>query len=588
MKKIITITFLYFYSALCISAPSTPECVNIYFDKGPDKYWIGRTYSVYLQNLMGHFPELQQIVSPIDNYKKGDIEKCRATIYVGSHYDSKIPDDFYADYINTQKNVAWLGYNIWRKPELAQVFGYKYTALTQLDRGHLDYLGKPTFFKWVDYKGERFHKFGDWSTSDPSTFLSAFEMIELTPQNLVSNDTQVLATCTHNGIDKTIPYILRNKNHFYVADVVFSFMHEADRYMIFTDVLFDILNLPPRHAKKYAAMRIEDVNSMMPLHLLHTFSDTLTAHNVPINVSIIPFFFDPFNLAGRAPNQEFVGVSQNVSFVQWIKEIQAKNARFIWHGITHQYERIHNPFSGISGADFEFWDANNNKPVEKDSPSWLLNRMYDGFYELNKIGIKPMIWLTPHYQASTLDNILFGHVMPWTMGRVIYNNYNLTSPPITRSNSHWFTDTNIDTQKKRIQDLSNIEYTITSPWWNGQIFPYEIYGDIHGQRILPENLGNSQPFKNAFVVRPRSVQEMVADAKRNLVLRDVWASYFYHPFLFNSYDNGGRGQFTGDPSELVYLITEIKKMGYEFIDLENFAKDNVKYYRPEPIYNLEP
>jgi adsorption protein B len=563
------------------------NCVHIYYDRGPEGYWIGRTYALFAQNLLGHFPELQQIISPIEFYKKGDLERCRASIYIGSHYESQIPEDFYDDYVQTKKNVAWLGYNIWRKPELTAMFGYKYSSLTKLNSERLDFLGRPTYFKWIDYKGERFIKYGDWSKTVPATFLAPFEMIELVPESLLLAETQILATAVHNGTNDVRPYILRNKNHFYIADVAFSFMHEADRYMIFADLLFDILDLPPRHKKKMAVMRMEDVHALMPLEYLYLFSRTLQSVNVPLNVSIIPFFFDPLNVAVRGPNEEFVAASQKIAFVEWVKEVQQQKASFIWHGVTHQYGRAKNPHSATTGGDFEFWDAIGNKPVEKDDVKWVLNRLFDGYYELNKIGVQPSIWLTPHYQASTLDNILFGRVMPWNMGRIIYFNYELLSPQLPRREAHWFTNTSQKAQDDRIQELSDIRVRITSPWWNGQIFPYEIYGDIHGQRILPENLGNSQPFENAHVMRPRTVREIVADAKRNLVLRDVWASYFYHPFLFDPYNDGGRGQFRGDPSELVYLISEIKKLGYEFIDLDSFAKQNLKTLRPEPIYITE-
>ncbi|MCB9025523.1 MAG: DUF2334 domain-containing protein [Bdellovibrionaceae bacterium] len=585
-----------------IPSPLKQECVQVYYDKGPNDYWIGRTYALFTQNLLGHFPELQQIIAPIEYYQSGDLDRCRASIYIGSHYDSPIPPDFIKDYLSTKKNVAWLGYNIWRKPELAALFGYKYIGLSKLNSEILDFQGLPTFYKGIDYKGERFTKFGDWSQSLPKVFLAAFEMVELQPLNEGLEEdikgkskpstnklkTQVLAKAVHNGTKEERPYILRNKNHFYIADAVYSFMHESDRYMIFTDLLFDILNLPPRHTKKMAVMRMEDVHPLMPLDSLYTFSRTLKSLNVPLNVSIIPFFFDPLDLADRDYNEEFVAASQKKSFVEWIKEVQKDKACFIWHGVTHQYGRIKNPFEGSSGGDFEFWDAIKNQPVKEDSAKWVLNRLYDGYYELNKIGVQPKIWLTPHYQASTLDNILFSRVMPWNMGRMIYNNFEWLSPIPSHKKKYWFQDTDVESQALRLKELSNISYKITSPWWNGQIFPFEIYGDIHGQRILPENLGNSQPFENAHVIRPRSVQEMVADAKRNLVLRDVWASYFYHPFLFDHYNEGGRGRFRGDPSELVYLINEIKKMGYEFIDLEKFVLENVDKLRPEPVYLKEP
>ncbi len=560
-------------------------CVHVYYDQGPSDYWIGRTYAVFMQNLLGHFPEVQQIISPIEAYKKGDIEQCRATIYISSFFDSKIPADFYTDYATTTKNVAWLGYNIWKLEQFSEIFGFNYQSLTKLNTENLDFELKPTFFKWIDYKGERFFKYGDWSKLEPTKFLCPFEMTFLIPKDSVSMPrATVLATATHNFSNETLPYILRNKNHFYVADVPFSYMHEADRYLVFSDLLFDILNLPPRNSKRMALIRIEDVHPLVPVDLLYLFTKTLTEEHVPINVSIIPFFFDPLHLYDRKSNQEFVTASQVPQFMQWINDVKKLNARFIWHGVTHQYGRQRNPHDGTSGSDFEFWDANANTPVPKDGVPWALNRLYDGFYELDKIGIHPKIWLTPHYQASTLDNYIFSRVFPWNIGRVIYFNFEFLKSPVPHDEKYWLTDTNIDKQKKRIADLSQVEIQLTAAKWNGQIFPYEIYGDIHGQRILPENLGNSQPFENSHVIKTRSVEDIVRDAKRNLVIRDAWASFFYHPFLFGNYNSGGRGAFIGDPSELVFVLKELKKMGYEFIDVEDFATKNQNLMRPEPIY----
>ncbi len=583
MKKFSTIILIILFSSLA----NAKECVRLYYDHGPEGYWIGRTYALFAQNLLGHFPELQQIIAPIETYQKGDIATCRATIYIGSYFNNPIPPDFMVDFENTKQNVAWLGYNIWKLP-IDRIFGFKYNQLTKLNTTTLDYELKPTFYKWINYKGERFYKYGGWSKTNPTEFMAGFEIAALEPINSVvpfeKIGTEILSTATHNGTNDMLPYVLRNKNHFYFADVPFSFMHEADRYLIFSDLLFDILNLPPRHKNKKALLRIEDVHPLVPLNLLYLFTNILAENKVPIHISIIPFFFDPFKLYDRKDNEEFVGASHVPEFVAWINEVKRLNGRFIWHGVTHQYGRTKNPHDGISGADFEFWDAVNNSAVAKDSVPWVLNRLYDGFNELTKIGVQPKIWLTPHYQASTLDYYLFGRVFPWNIGRSIYYNFEYKNKPMDNNPAYWFTDLNTDTHKKRIAELSQIQIKPTASKWNGQAFPYEIYGDIHGQRLLPENLGNSQPFENAHVLIPRTVIEIVADAKRNLVIRDAWASFFYHPFLFNDYNSGGRGSYFGDPAELVYLVTEIKKLGYEFIDAEDFAEKYKDLIRPEPIY----
>ena len=330
MKKLSALVFVILFSSLT----NAKECVRLYYDHGPEGYWIGRTYALFAQNLLGHFPELQQIIAPIETYKKGDIETCRATIYIGSYFNNPIPPDFYVDFENTKRNVAWLGYNVWNLP-IDKIWGFKYNQLTKLNTTTLDYKLMPTFYKWINYKGERFFKYGGWSKTNPTEFMAGFEIAALEPANSVvpfeTIGTEILSTATHNGTNDTLPYILRNKNHFYFADVPFSFMHEADRYLVFSDILFDILNLPPRHKTKKALIRIEDVHALMPLNLLYLFTNTLAENKIPIHISIIPFFFDPLKLYDRKDNQEFVGASHVKEFVAWINEVKRLNGKFIWH-----------------------------------------------------------------------------------------------------------------------------------------------------------------------------------------------------------------------------------------------------------------
>ena len=580
-----------------ITQAAKPECVQVFYDRGPADYWIGHANAVFMQNLLGHFPHLQQVVEPIENYKKGDLERCKASFYIGTHFGVTIPEVFHTDYMNTTKNVAWLGYNIWRNPAVLQkVFNYRYSHLTTLDTTRLDQSAKPTYFKWIDYKGERFKKFGEWSPTAPRIFHAPFEMSAMSAIDMVNSETQILAMAEHNGTRERLPYILRNKNHFYVADSVFSYMHESDRYLVFSDLIFDVLNEKPRHKKKYAVMRIEDVHPLIDDSVLKLITTTLKKLEIPINISIIPFYYDSLKYDDRPAADSFKPASQKPNFVTWIKDLQANNATFIWHGITHQYSKLKNPHTGASGDDFEFWNARTNKPIAEDSAKYVIDRMFIGAKELAKVNIKPQIWITPHYQASALDNILFSHLVPWSMGRVIYQNFDLKSPMPAHKKSTWYTDGDINKQKARLAYLGGLKLETTSPW-SGQLFPYEIYGDVYGQRLLPENLGNVQPRENDQVVFPRTADEIIADAKRNLVLRDVWASYFYHPFLFQVPETlrpehlkpGTKirtwADFDGDTREMERVVLELKKMGYEFINIDEFARQNVDVLRPEPKVN---
>ena len=271
MKKQMTKIFILFLLLVVINTvhannkifsnafPEDGQCVLIYYDVSKDpNYKLGKIYSVYAQNLLGHFPELTQIISPIERYTKGEIEKCRSTIYIGSFFENDIPDDFYLDFQNTKKHVAWLGYNIWKFPtdSLSKMFGYNYDSLTSLDTINLTKEGNPSFFKYVEYKGEQFEKFGKWVNREGrSVFAAPFEQVVLKKDpNTTNKDVNVLALSRHDHSGAKLPYALRSENRFYIADIPFSYAHESDRYLVFSDILFDILDLKPKHKEKIAIM----------------------------------------------------------------------------------------------------------------------------------------------------------------------------------------------------------------------------------------------------------------------------------------------------------------------------------------------
>ncbi|MGZ3775212.1 MAG: DUF2334 domain-containing protein [Pseudobdellovibrionaceae bacterium] len=597
MKSSILISILF----ICLQSHAAVEkCVNVYFDRSTNpSYWMGKTYANFVQNLLGHFPEFQQVVSPIEMYKKGDIEKCDATIYIGSYFNNLIPADFLEDFAQTKKNIAWLGYNIWQLGDrFTKALGYKYARLSTLNKEAVDTLGRPSFYKNIHYKDAVFYKYGEWSKTTPNLFLAPFEQALLVPSSDVSGSsdgavgsqskTEVLAWSENPVTGEKAPYMLRAKNYFYVADIPLSFMHEADRYLVFADILFDLLNSAPKHSEKYAFLRIEDVHPLVPLNWLYAISRILKEENVPMNISLIPIFYDPLKQFPRGPLEELVPMDRRRDFLSWISDAKQDKATFIWHGVTHQYNKTPNPHDALSGADFEFFDANANKPLLEDSPSYVLDKLEDGFEVLQHAGITPRMWLMPHYQASPLDYIIMGQVFSWNVGRAIY--YNSSAQGLnTNGDDHrlWFQTNYPNARALRFETFKNLSVHYESNIWSGQFFPYEIYGDIYGQRLIPENLGNSQPYVGDHVINPRTKEDIVACAKRNIVLRDVWASFFYHPFLLTPYDQGGRGAYPGDPSELRFLIKEIKKLGYQFIDINEFLNKNTLNKRPQPVYKEE-
>ena len=546
------------------------ECVQIFYDQSKDPgYWMGKTYSIFLQNLLAHFPQYQQIAGPIEEYRKGDLDRCKASFYIGSYFENAIPQDFFDDYATTSKAVMWMGYSIW-KPGLDyfdKIFGYQFAGLTKLNTQIVDEKRRPTFFKFATYKGEEFYKFGDFSRTDPTTFLAPFENIVLRPTAGAAK-TEVISELIHNGTKERIPYILRKGNKFYVAEVPFSFMHEADRFLIVADLLFDVLGEQPIHGgEKLAFLRIEDVFPLISQPYTYDVLTVLKAHGVKANISLVPIFNDPLNLSEA--DARFMAMDDSPQFLEMLEAMKRDGHDFIWHGVTHQYENIRNPWDAISTDDFEFWDAIHNRPVAKDSVEWVLTRLEDGLYSLKRGQINSDTWLTPHYQASSLDYLIFARIFEWNVGRVIYHDYRAENVPADSEALRMSSpNSSFDTRMKAFENMR----VATQGPWSGQLFPYLIFGDVYGQRLVPENLGNSQPYLSRDVLIPRSISEILVDARRNLVLRDTWASLFYHPALLGTVANGGRGQFPGDPGDLRRLIVGIKDLGYRFITMSEVKR----------------
>lgn len=501
----------------------TAKCVQVFYDKETPSNELqknfGKAYATMTANLLGHFKDYEIRQIEIADYKSGDLERCKASIYLGSDYYSYVPDAFIQDYKSTQKNVAWVGYSFWDlDADLDRIFGLAFEEFTVLDEVNKADDGKPSFFRDIRYKGEVFRKYGEWN-KDRSKFLASFELAKL--KVIRPSQSQILASAKHSLRSEEIPWAARAGNHFLITEIPLSYIHESDRYLVFADLLFDILDEKPRREEKLALLRLEDVHAYIEIPLLRQAVEILRNEGIVPHISLIPIFKDPFGDVLAQPSNQEVEISQVPEFMRALNEIKSRGATFIWHGVTHQYKSEKNPFSGASGDDFEFWDAKQNAPIAEDSEAYVANLLNHGRQALQRAGIETDLWLTPHYQASPLDNQIFGRVFRWNLGRMIYLYEN------------------------------NVV---------GQFFPYEIHGDVYGQKIIPENLGNVQPELNEQVVRTRSVEEILEDARRNLVLRDSWASAFYHPFLLEGQDAAN--------TDLQILVRGLKKLGYRFVNLK--------------------
>ncbi|MCB0394352.1 MAG: DUF2334 domain-containing protein [Bdellovibrionales bacterium] len=523
---------IFFLAGLGSANAALKVQVCVYFDEIPrdPNYKFGQVYSIMAANLLGHFSEVESRRVSIESYKSGDLSKCDKAIYIGSYYDNPIPDSFLTDLDGFSGEFLWMNYNIWQfakkigVEKFAQRTGFEFQTLVQYDEGPVRKSNDTGFYQYFHYKGKRFHKLYKFNPFRNEYFA--------TPEIAVvkRGTANVLAEAEHNKNRSRTPYITENRGFFFVADIPFSFIHESDRYLIYTDVLFDFLGLPPRiKGPKYALIRLEDIHPEYNLDSLYLHFNLFKRRKMNYAISLIPRFIDPYE-DPTSPNESTI--LNRPRFLKAIRYAVSNGANIIMHGYTHQISDSLNCDTGASGSDYEFWDGCRGKPLWYESEEFISSRLQRGMDLIRRAGLKISAWLPPHYEASPLAYSIFAKTFPRSVQRVRY---------IPVDNSP--------------EDFRN---------WGGQFFPYTIEKDYYGQHIWPESLGNvnvkSKETPGAINLYTRSADQVVESLKLQSVIRDHWASFFWHPFNVE-YDEAGM-------HSLVKILDAIDELGYQFVDLD--------------------
>ena len=484
-RLFLTISILVWTYAATTANPQ--KCVSILHDETSSTQ-TGPVHAVFLANLLGHWPHYEVRIRPIRTYQRGETEDCKATFYVGTSPDSQIPAPFLSDFFDTKNTVAWIGFgsNHLNVDRLQETFYHRVVGTV----GIADRRSKaPSFFQHVLYKGSVFRKD---AYAQNNAWDGAFEAVRFAATNDRAPET-VLAELVHNTTSETIPYFLRKNNKFIIADVPFTYMHEGDRYFAFADLLFDILGEQPRRQELLAFARIEDIHALVDPALLKATLQVLREENVPVSIAHIPLFLDPLNSQGDGAKTKPVTAADVADSLKILREVvQDERNAIIWHGTTHQFAKKKNPYSGASGDDYEFWDAVQARPVKGDGVKFTLDRLAMGLSAFAAIGVKPRYWVTPHYQGSAVSNQVFGRVFPWVIGRVTYYPSSF-GPSITLKSldpSELAPMAPVDqVSLDRIgnQDFGRLDNRSADGL--GQLFPFEIFRDVYGQRVIPETLG---------------------------------------------------------------------------------------------------
>jgi uncharacterized protein YdaL len=222
-------------------------------------------------------------------------------------------------------------------------------------------------------------------------------------------------------------------------------------------------------------------------------------------------------------------LSTTPEVVAALKYMTKRGGTLMMHGYTHGYAGGANPY-GVSAEDFEFYRAHvdgDNRvildgPVAEDSAAWALSRLAAARAEWAAAGLPaPGIFEFPHYAASAAD-------------------YRAIS-----------TDAAVTARYERAMYFSGVLRggTIDSARYASQLFPYPVR-DIYGAPVIPETLGNVEA-QGHNQHQARQPEEILASARRQLVVRDGVASFFYHPFL--------------GLQHLPRLVEGMQALGYTFV-----------------------
>ncbi len=446
------------YIAVCLLAlfllgvPShlyaSPKALLL-FDGKADATNDGFLGARYAANLLGHF-DVQYKVQPLDGYRRGSLAPYDLVFFTPGNVRPNFPAGFLDEVAGRKGTTVWLGRHIGDllSGPRAAGFGFRY----------VDYLDDEEF-RSVVYRNVRLPK------GDPDLNLT-----EVTDGNRV----RVHAVAQSEG-GALFPYALQNGNFWYFADSPFSYSNEGDRYLVFCDLLHDILGQP--HATSRRAMvRIEDVSVEDDPQELRAIADYLYSQGIPFQIALIPIFRDP-------ERSLEVYLSDRRQFTEAIRYMVLRGGSVVMHGVTHQYR-------GVSADDYEFWNALTNRPVANDAnKDGLERKMRVAFQECFKNGIYPIAWETPHNAGS--------------------------------ANTYGFLKDYFSVFHERVLAASGVE--------TEQYFPYPVR-DIYGRFVVPENLGFI-PITQPGVPQPITPSTIVDHARSMLAVRDGIATFYFHPFM---------------------------------------------------------
>ncbi|MCS5479270.1 DUF2334 domain-containing protein [Corynebacterium sp. YIM 101645] len=492
-------------------------------------------YALGTANLATHFG--QSTMLQVSDYQPGQMHDYDAAVYVGTRFGQELPHFLIQDMLDRRTKILWVGANIENlsnyegSPE-AEAFGARYGWLpSSTEVNEKDAITK------IVYKDEELER----SEFGGSIHVPAI----IDPEKVEVLGTAVCGTRSTprecRGTSGTeFPWAVRTGHLTYVTDIPLDVIYENTHHLAYADLFYDLL-APGTVPTKKAAVRFEDVGPEADPRVLRRVADYLHERGIPFQVAVVPFHVS--EVPDSDPVRHYgLSLLDRPKVVKALKYMQERGGTLIQHGTSHQYGTTHNPYPGAtSGADYEFYRSrcsdNQFPPLQFEEcrqESWVqltgpvswdkvedhAERLAAGRKIMVDAGLgEPDQFEVPHYSASPNAYQAISEYYDYRYERVHY------FPGLT----------------------SGVEFEEDSDFT--QIFPYRVH-DVYGTTVLPENLGNvSEEMQNNHPPRPPAF--LVDNAKRNLVVRESTASFFFHPYL--------------DVDYLDEVVTGITDLGYTFV-----------------------
>ncbi|WP_413578477.1 hypothetical protein ACLVWU_08060 [Bdellovibrio sp. HCB290] len=198
------------FAVIQTSQKTQEKCITVVYDSSRN---LEGALKVFDQ-----FPDFQRVLVEMSGYSSGQLERCQVSFIVNSEFDNLVPKPLVEDFLNSKRNVVWMGYNIWSLgDQLNRKLGLRYMgsySKVSFDRCIFFYRGRST------------------RCSEPG--------LSMHPETIPTNEMniEIMAETRIRGRELT-PYLVRSNNLYYLADVNFG--------NVFQDFLSEFVGARPRN-----------------------------------------------------------------------------------------------------------------------------------------------------------------------------------------------------------------------------------------------------------------------------------------------------------------------------------------------------